>query len=76
MHLVWFQVAAFGPFVPAVDIEYPWPVRPGKEALLGSLQRLAESFGGVAANREGERIAKVAELIALDACADWNPIPS
>ena len=76
VHRVRLEVAAFGPLVPAVDVEDARPVRLRQQALLRQLQRLAEALGRVAADGVRERIAEVAELVALVARAGWSPSPS
>jgi len=46
VHRVGLQVAAFGPFVPAVDIKNARAAGPGEQAFLGFLQGGAK-FSGV-----------------------------
>ena len=45
VHRVGFEVAALGPFVPAVDVEDARAAGLGQEAALGHRQRFLESSG-------------------------------
>ena len=67
MHSVGFEIATFGPFVPAVDVEDARPGRVGlgEQPLLGQLQRGAEVLRRVVANGVGEGIAGIVERVTL-----------
>lgn len=62
---VGFEIAAFGPLVPAIDIENPLRGRTVGEALTRHFEGFFESLGGIVFNAGGERIAEVAVRIIL-----------
>ena len=55
VNLVRFEIAAFGPFIPAVDGQDAWTVGTGQQLLFGFLQSVTKPFGRVPANRIGKR---------------------
>jgi len=51
VHGVGLEIAAFGPFVPAVDVENPWPSGPGQQAFLGLFKGDPEILRRVVSDR-------------------------
>lgn len=62
---VGFEVAAFGPFIPAVDVKDAEAVGFGEEALFGHFEGGAEVFGGVVLDGVHEGVAAVIEGLGL-----------